>query len=142
MAGRQRGELAGVLRSGGVLRRGSEGNAKEREEWISGAFVVLMRVLGEDGGLCSGRSTAALRWRPRGRFWARRGAWHGREGSSARQQAGEEEQRDAWAPARSKGVAGKALHGAGGRRYRSAVEKQRKGIRSDLKFPKLPGTTL
>ena len=49
-------------------------------------------------------------------------------GSSARQQAGEEEQSDAWVPARSKGVAGKALHGAGGRRCRSAVEKQRKEL--------------
>ena len=37
-------------------------------------------------------------------------------GSSARQQAGEEEQSDAWVPARSEvmaGMAGKALHSAG-----------------------------
>jgi len=37
-------------------------------------------------------------------------------GSSSRQQAGEEEQSDAWVPARSEvmaGMAGKTLHGAG-----------------------------
>ena len=55
-----------MLRSGGVLRRGSEENAKEREEWISGAFVRLVRVLVEGGGLSLGRATATARWRPCG----------------------------------------------------------------------------
>ena len=45
-------------------------------------------------------------------------------GSNARQQAGEEEQRDAWAPARSKGAAGKALHGAGVGALHGGGEKQ------------------
>ena len=108
---------------GGVLRCESEGKAKERTESISGVFVGLGRLLEEGGGFCSGRSTATVRWRRRGRFWARRRAWHGRGGSSARQQAGEEEHSDAWVPARSEVMAGKALHGAGGRRCRSAVEK-------------------
>jgi len=113
---------------GGVLRCESEEQEKEQTKWLSGVLVVLRRSLEEGGGLCSGRSTAASRWRPPGRLWKRRGAWHGRGSSSARQQAGEELWSDAWVPARSKGMAGKALHGAGGRRCRSAVEKQRKEL--------------
>ena len=65
---------------GGVLRCDSEGNAKEKEEWISGALVVLGRSLEEGGGFCSVLATATARWRRRGRFWARRRAWHGRGG--------------------------------------------------------------
>jgi hypothetical protein len=74
MAGRQRGELAGVLRSGGVLGRGSEEKAKERTEWGAGVYVVLVHALGEGGGLCSGLATAEARWRPRGWLCARLGA--------------------------------------------------------------------
>jgi hypothetical protein len=36
---------------GSVLRCESEGKAKEREEWISGALVVLGRSLEEGGGV-------------------------------------------------------------------------------------------
>ena len=107
-AGRQRGELAGVLRSGGVLRRGSEENAKEREEWISGAFVVLMRVRGKSGGLCSGLSTAALRWRPHGGSGRR-----GRAGRLQRKakEGGEGAARRVEATRQAGGGAGAALHG-------------------------------
>ena len=68
-------------------------------------------------------------------------------GSSARQQAGEEEQSDAWVPARGELMAGKALHGAGGRRCRWTATRSRAGrwemgIRVVLKFPKIPGTKL
>ena len=47
------------------------------------------------------------------RFWAHRGGVARGGGSSARQQAGEEEWRNAWGPARRKKAAGKPLHGAG-----------------------------
>ena len=101
--------LPGVKRGGGgVLRRGSEERAKERTKSNSGVCVVLGRSLEEGGGLCSGLASATARWRRRGRFWARRRAWHGRGNSSARQQAGEELVRDAWAPARGELMAGKA----------------------------------
>ena len=63
-----------------VLWRGSEEKAKEQAKWGAVVFVVPVRVLGEGGGLCSERSTAALRWQPRGRLWA---AWR-REGAPAR----------------------------------------------------------
>ena len=82
---------------------------------------MLKRSLEEGGVLCSGRSTAAARWRPSGRFWARRGGVARGGGSSARQQEGEELVRDAWAPAHGElmaGKAGKALHGGDGRRCR------------------------
>ena len=69
---------------------------------------MLGRSLEGSGGLCRGRSTAAARWRPSGRFWARRGAWHGKERASARQQEGEEVVRDALAPAHDGVMAGKA----------------------------------
>ena len=106
---------------GGVLRCGSEERARERGEWVSGVFEVLVRTLEESGGLCRGRSTATSRWRPSGRFWARRGAWHGKERASARQQEGEVVVRDAWAPAHGgvmAGMAGKSSAGGavGGRR--------------------------
>ena len=82
---------------------------------------MLVRALEGVLGLCGELATAASRWRPSGRFWARRGAWHGKERASARQQEGEEVVRDAWAPAHGElmaGKAGKALHGGavGGRR--------------------------
>ena len=70
-----------------VLWRGSNEQVKGRAEWDARVYVVLVRVLGEGGGLCSGLATAAARWRPRGRLCARRGAWHGREGYSAKQEA-------------------------------------------------------
>ena len=88
---RLRGEVSspGFKRGGGgVLRCESEERAKECTESISGALVVRGRSLEEGGVLCSGRSTAASRWRPPGRVWKRRGAWLGREGSSARLEGG------------------------------------------------------
>ena len=121
---------------GGVLRCGSEERARERGEWVSGVFEVLVRTLEESGGLCRGRSTATSRWRPSGRFWARRGAWHGKERASARQQEGEEVVRDAWAPAHGElmaGKAGKALHGGGGRRCRRRERKQSRGVEVEEK---------
>ena len=73
---------------GGVPRRGSEGRGKGRTKSTSGVYVVLRRSLEEAGGCCSWLSTATARWRPPGRFWKRRGAWHGRGGSSARLEGG------------------------------------------------------
>ena len=73
------GATAGVSSSelkrggGGVLRCGSTEKAKGGEELLAGVEVVLMRARDEALGCCSGRSTAALRWRPRGRLCARRG---------------------------------------------------------------------
>ena len=113
------GELAGVRGGAAAAFRGVGARGKqkrEREESHSGGFVGLGRSLEECGGRCPGLSTATARWRPPGRLWKRRGAWLGREGSSARQQEGEEERRDAWVTARGEvmaGMAGKALHGAG-----------------------------
>jgi len=69
---------------------------------------LLGRSLEGSGGLCRGRSTAAARWRPSGRFWALRGGVARGGGASARQQAGEELVRDAWAPAHGGVMAGKA----------------------------------
>jgi len=115
---------------GGVLRCGSEERARERGEWVSGVPLLLGRSLEESGGLCRGRSTATSRWRPSGRFWARRGAWHGKERASARQQEGEELRGDAWVTAHGElmaGKAGKALHGGGGRRCRRRERKQSRG---------------
>ena len=115
---------------GGVLRCESEERAKERTKSSPGVCVVLGRSLEEGGVLCSGRSTAASRWRPPGRLWKRRGTWLGREGSSARQQEGEELRGDAWVTARGElmaGMAGKALHGAGGRRCRWTAARNRAG---------------
>ena len=96
---------------GGVLRRGSDERAKGRVKSSSGTLVVRGRSLEEGGVLCSGRSTAASRWRPTGWFWKRRGAWQGKKRASARQQEGEVVVRDAWAPAHGgvmAGMAGKA----------------------------------
>ena len=121
---------------GGVLRCGSEERARERGEWVSGVPLLLGRSLEESGGLCRGRSTATSRWRPSGRFWARRGAWHGKERASARQQEGEEVVRDAWAPAHGElmaGKAGKALHGGGRRRCRRRERKQSRGVEVEEK---------
>jgi len=110
---------------------------------------VLKRSLEEGGVLCSGRSTAASRWRPSGRFWARRGCVARGGGSSARQQEGEELARDAWEPAHGElmaGKAGKALHGGDGRRCRRRERKQSRGWRWKKRFvlqlPKVPGTPL
>ena len=121
---------------GGVLRRGSDERAKGCAKSSSGTLVVRGRSLEESGGLCRGRSTAASRWRPSGRFWARRGTWHGKERASAKQQEGEEVVRDAWAPAHGgvmAGKAGKALHGGavGGRR-REAEQGGEEGDKSDF----------
>jgi hypothetical protein len=49
-----------------VLGRVNAEQAKERVEWLAGAFVRLMRALGEGGGLILGRATATARWRPCG----------------------------------------------------------------------------
>ena len=121
---------------GGVLRCGSEERARERGEWVSGVPLLLGRSLEESGGLCRGRSTATSRWRPSGRFWARRGAWHGKERASARQQEGEELRGDAWVTAHGElmaGKAGKALHGGGGRRCRRRERKQSRGVEVEEK---------
>ena len=75
-------------RGGGVLRCGSEDRAKGCTKSSPGICVVLGRSLEEGGVLCSGRSTAASRWRPPGRLWKRRGAWHGKKRASARLEGG------------------------------------------------------
>ena len=67
-------ELVGAQVGGGaVLGRGSTEKAKGGEEKLAGVEVVLVRARDEGGRLCNGRSTAASRWRPRGRLCARRG---------------------------------------------------------------------
>ena len=108
MASRQRGELAGVLRSGSVLGRGSEENAKEREEWISGVLVRLVRALGVGGGLCLGRATATARWRPRGGS-GRRGT--AREAPARGKEGGGRLRSDAWKLPGRKWRGEAALHG-------------------------------
>ena len=107
---------------------------------------MLGRSLEEGGVLCSGRSTAASRWRPTGWFWKRRGAWQGKKRASARQQEGEEVVRDAWAPAHDGVMAGKAGKASAAALSVAGDGKQsREGemvIRVDLQFPKIPGTSL
>ena len=112
-----------MLRSGDVQRRGSEENAKEREEWISGAFCKLVRALGEGGGLCLGQATATARWRPAG--------CSGRRGMAVEHQretkgGGEASVRRVEASA-SRDVAGRALHGVGGGALHSGGERQSRG---------------
>ena len=115
---------------GGVLRLGSDERAKGSTKSSSGTLVVRGRSLEESGGLCRGRSTAASRWRPSGRFWKRRGGVARGGGSSARQQEGEELRGDAWVTARGEvmaGMAGKPLHDDGGRRCRWTATRYRAG---------------
>jgi hypothetical protein len=60
-----------------------------------------------------------------GRFWA---AWHGRGGSSAKQEAVERVGSDAWVPARSRG--GRlALHGG-----RAALKTEEAGWRKGIRI--------
>ena len=108
---------------------------------------MLKRSLEEGGVLCSGRSTAASRWRPTGWFWKRRGCVARPRSSSARQQEGEEVVRDAWAPAHDGVMAGKAGKASAAAlsvasAARSRAGRGKKGIRAILKFPKVPGTKL
>ena len=132
---------------GGVPRRGSEGRGKGRTKSTSGVYVVLRRSLEEAGGCCSWLSTATARWRPPGRFWKRRGAWHGRGCSSARLEGGGGGRpRRVGASARRingrngrEGVGGGAVGGVGGENRAGRGEK---GIRAILQFPKVPGTKL
>ena len=131
---------------GGVLRRGSEDRAKGCTKSSPGICVVLGRSLEEGGVLCSGRSTAASRWRPTGWFWKRRGAWQGKKRASARQQEGEVVVRDAWAPAHGGVMAGMAekasaaaLSVDGGESRAGRWEME---IRAILQLPKIPGTKL
>ena len=99
---------------GGVLQRGSEERAKGRVKSNPGCLVVLRRAKDRELGLWFGLSTATSRWRPPGRFWARRGCVARGGGSSARQQEGEELVRDAWVPAHGGLMAGMAGKGVGG----------------------------
>ena len=105
-----------------------------------------MRALEGVLGLCGELATAASRWWPRGCFWTRQRAWHGRGRHSAMARAVERLRGDAWAPARQKKAAGKPLHGAGvgavGGRRRNRAGVGKKGIRAILQFPKVPGTKL
>ena len=140
---RLRGEVSspGFKRGGGgVLRRGSEDRARERGDWVAGVPLLLGRSLEGSGGLCRGRSTAAARWRPSGRFWARRGGVARGGGASARQQAGEELVRDAWAPAHGGVMAGKAgkssAGGAVGGRRREAEQGGGDGHKDDFAISK------
>ena len=132
---------------GGVPRRGSEGRAKGRTKSTSGVLVVLGRSLEEAGGCCSWLSTATARWRPPGRFWKRRGAWHGRGGSSARL-AGGGGGRPRRVGASARRINGRnGREGAGGRRCRWTATRSRAGrwemgIRVVLQFQKIPGTSL
>ena len=112
---------------GGVLRRGSEDRAKGCTKSSPGICVVLGRSLEEGGVLCSGRSTAASRWRPSGRLWKRRGAWHGWGGSSARLEGGGggRPRRVGASARRINGRNGR--EGAGGRRCRWTAARAEQG---------------
>jgi len=119
---------------GGVLRRGSEDRAKGCTKSSPGICVVLGRSLEEGGVLCSGRSTAASRWRPTGWFWKRRGAWQGKKRASARQQEGGGRPRRVGASARRsngrngrEGVGSGAVGGAGGEKQSREVGDGHKG---------------
>ena len=110
----------------GVLGRGVRELAKRGGEKRAGLLVVLKRAKDRELGLWFGLSTAAARWRPPGRFWARRGRVARGGGSSARQQEGEELAGDAWEPAHGEVMAGKAgkasAGGAVGGRRREAEQ--------------------
>src|SRR6185437_13458539 len=97
-----------------VLGSGRGERAKGRVKWNPGILVVLRRAKERELGLWFGLSTATSRWRPPGRFWARRGGVARGGGASARQQAGEELVRDAWVPAHGGLMAGMAGKGVGG----------------------------
>jgi len=101
--------------------------AKERTKSSPGVCVVLGRSLEEGGVLCSGRSTAASRWRPSGRLWKRRGAWHGWGGSSARLEGGGggRPRRVGASARRNNGRNGR--EGVGGRRCRWPAARSRAG---------------
>ena len=127
----------------GVLWRGSEEKAKEQAEWLSGVLVRLVRALGEGGGLCSERSTAALRWRPRavlggvarqGRLQreARSGGegWERRVGVSAKQRW------PAGSPRRASGAAQWRRQPALKTEQAAKLEKK---MRTNLQFPKFQG---
>ena len=132
---------------GGVLRCGSEERAKERTKSSPGVCVVLGRSLEEGGELCPGLSTAASRWRPPGRLWKRRGAWHGKKRASARLEGGGGGRpRRVGASARRingrngrEGVGGGAVGGVGGENRAGRWEME---IRAILQLPKIPGTKL
>ena len=87
--------------------------ARNGQESEGNGFMGFLYCSGAREERAAGSAQGCPRWRPPGRLWKLRGAWHGRGGSSARQQEGEEERRDAWGPARRKKAAGKPLHGAG-----------------------------
>jgi hypothetical protein len=136
------GELAGVLRSGGgVLGHRSGEQVKELAEWTAGVLVMLVRARREGGGLKPELSTAALRWRPRGLFWA---AWR-RERAPARGN-GRWKMLGATRGCQRESEGGRlALHG--GRRHCTAATageagKQAggRGKGTQMQFPKIPGT--
>ena len=114
VAAPRRGELAGV--QAGRRQRSVAWERGESKRAIGIGFWdicrawalarrgqrLLQRALHRDGEVAAARTflgSAARVARP--------------GGSSSRQQAGEEEQSDAWVPARGELMAGKALHGAG-----------------------------
>ena len=107
-----------------VLGSGSEEQAKGRKEWVAGVFVVLVRALEGVLGCCSGPSTAAARWRPRGGSGRRgEGKGHQREAKGG----GEAPGRRVGASVKQN-VGGLALHYAGGGALHSGGEKQRKQL--------------
>ena len=99
-----------------VLGSGSEEQAKERVEWLAGAFVRLVRALGEGGGLSLGRATATARWRPWGGS-GRRGEGRG-------------------APAQGKGRWRRSSAMRGRQREAGRGRKQSRGARGTGKGPK------
>ena len=125
---------------GGVLGRGVRELAKRGGEKSAGLLVVLRRAKDRELGLWFGLSTAAARWRPPGRFWARRGRVARGGGSSARQQEGEELAGDAWEPAHGELMAGKAgkasAGGAVGGRRREAEQGGGDGHKGDFAISK------
>jgi len=99
-----------------VLGCGNAEQAKERVEWLAGAFVRLVRALGEGGGLSLGRATATARWRPCGGS-GRRGEGRG-------------------APAQGKGRWRRSSAMRGRQREAGRGRKQSRGARGTGKGPK------
>ena len=98
-----------------VLGCGNAEQAKERVEWLAGAFVRLVRALGEGGGLSLGRATATARWRPCGGSGRRgEGRGHQREAKGG----GEARERRVGASAKQRGPAGSPRRAGGAAQWR------------------------
>jgi hypothetical protein len=102
-------ELAGVrVDGGGVLGCWGRELGRERVDWITGVFLVLLCARGEEPGRCVGQATATARWRPRSSAGA---AWRGEEAPARGKDGGVESGRDAWVATASRTWPGPTLSG-------------------------------